>query len=143
MIKVHPLHIFKQDQWFNIPEDVHNLLTQMRRDYQYNKSQRTNNYNGKSDYNQRYNGIGNQFGSYQAEISQAKSVPYGGSVIYPIPSHMGTHMIPPPQPPPQYISVKQVNKFQQQQQHDDKATEISAVNTSGFIMGRRNEQSSL
>ena len=56
---------------------------------------------------------------------------------------MGTHMIPPPQPPPQYISVKQVNKFQQQQQHDDKATEISAVNTSGFIMGRRNEQSSL
>ena len=111
--------------------------------YQANKRQRTNNYNEKTGYNGSNNGSGNQFGSYQAKIYQAQSAPYGGSAIYPMPSHMGTHMIPPPQPPPQYISVKQVNKFQQQQQHDDNATEISAVNTGGFIMGGRNEQSSL
>ena len=51
------------------------------------------------DYNGSNDGNGNKFGSYQYEISQDKSVPYGGSVIYSMAPHMVTHMIPTPPPP--------------------------------------------
>ena len=78
--------------------------------YKSNKRQRTHNYNRNTGYNGINNGIGNQFGSYQAQMSQAQSVLYGGIIIYPIPHQMGTHMIPPPQHPPQYISFNQVNQ---------------------------------
>ena len=63
MIEVHQLYRFEQDKWFNINEDVRNLLTQMRRYYQANKHQRINNYNGNTGYNGSNNGSGNQFGS--------------------------------------------------------------------------------
>ena len=46
-------------------------------------------------------------------------------------------------PPPQYRSVNQVNQFQQNQIHDDNATQISAVTSGGSIMGGRNKQASL
>ena len=115
----------------------------MRREYQSNKRQCTDNYNGNTGYNGSNNGSGNQFGSYQAQISQAQSVSYGGCVIYPMPPHMGTHMIPPPPPPSQYRSVNQVSQFQKQQHHDDNATQISNVTTGGSIMGGSNKQASL
>ena len=129
MIKAHPLHCFEQYQRFNIPEDICNQLNHMRREYQAKKCQHTNNYNGNTGYNGSNNGSGNQFGSYQDQISQDKSVPYGGSMIYPMPPQTGNHMIPPPPPPPppQYIPVNKVNKFQQQQQHDYNANQIIAV----------------
>ena len=41
VIKLHPSYHFKQDQWFNLPEDVSNQLTQMEREYQSNKRQCT------------------------------------------------------------------------------------------------------
>ena len=115
----------------------------MQREYQANKCQRKNKYNGNTGYNVSNNVSGNQFGSYQDQISQDKSVPYGVSVIYPMPPQMVTHMIPPPPPRPQYRSVNQVNQFQKQQQHDYNATQISAVNSGGFIMGGRKKQASL
>ena len=60
-----------------------------------------------------------------------------------MPSQMGTHMIPLPPSPPQYISVNQVNQSKQQQQYDDDATQISAITDGGYIMGGRNNQASL
>ena len=110
----------------------------MQREYQANKRQHMNIYNGNTGYNGRNNGSGNQFGIYQAQISQSQSVPHGGSVIYPMTPNMVTHMIPPLPPPPQYISVNQVNQLQQQKQHDDKATQISAVTDGGSRMGGSN-----
>ena len=114
----------------------------MRRKYQYNKRQSTNNYNGNTGYNGSNNGSGNQFGSYQAQISKAQSVLCRESVIYPTPLQIGTHMIPPPPPRPQYISVNRVNQFQQQE-HYDNNTQISAITAGGSILGGRNEQASL
>ena len=81
MIKVHSSYRFEQYQWFNIPKDVRNQLTHMKIDYQANKHQRTNNYNRNTGYKGSNIGSGNQFVSYQAQTSQAHSVPYGGSVI--------------------------------------------------------------
>ena len=64
-------------------------------------------------------------------------------MIYPMPFHMGTHIIPPPPPSPQYISVNQVNQFQQQQQHDENATQISDITAGDSIIGEINDQVSL
>ena len=52
-------------------------------------------------------------------------------------------MIPPHPPPPQYRLVNKVNQFQQQQQHYEKATQISAITDGRSIMGERNEQAYL
>ena len=52
----------------------------MRREYQANKHQHTNNCNGKTGYNGSNNESGNQFGSYQTQIYQDQSVPYEESV---------------------------------------------------------------
>ena len=112
----------------------------MQREYQANKRQHTNNYNGNTGYNEINNGSCNQFGIYQAKIYQDQSFPYVGSVIYPIPYQMGTHMIPPPPPLSQYRSVNKVNQLQQHQQYDDDATQISDITAGGSIMGERNEQ---
>ena len=116
-------------------------MTQIGREYQANKRQRMNNYNGNTCYNGNNNENGNQFSSNQAQIFQAQCFPYGGSVVYPMPHNMGTHMIPPP--PPQYRSVKKFNQFQQHLQRDDNATQISVINTGGSIMGGRDKQASL
>ena len=64
-------------------------------------------------------------------------------MIYPMLPLMGTHMIPPYPPLPQYISVNQVNQFQKQQQHDEKTTQISDIAAAGSIIGGRNYQASL
>ena len=143
MIKVHPSYCFEQYQWFNIPENVRNRLTHMRRKYQSNKRQHTNNCNGNTSYNGSNNGSRNKFDSYQDKISQAESVPYGVSMIYPMPPHTGTHMIPPPPLPPQYRSVNQVNQLQKQQHYDDNSTKSSDSTAGGSITGGRNEKSSL
>ena len=127
-IKVHPAYRFEHDQWFNIPEDVRNQLSQMRRDYQSNQRRRLNGYNGNATQ---------QPIQQQNRISQMYSAPPNTQMVpyQPLPPQMGTQMsIPPPPPAP----IRTINQVGQYQQPDD----LSVV-TGGTLMGGRNEQASL
>ena len=83
-IRVHPAYQFDNDQWFNIPEETHQRLVQLRREYRNRKRSRDGDEDNTNDRSRSYTHDSRQ-------VSQAYS--HYGPVV------QGTVYGLPPQPP--------------------------------------------